>query len=210
MPWCPVCKNEYVEGKTHCPDCDADLVDELPEEPQEESCPLPDPDPEELRELAGRQAAAARMNTHTSAKSRYSEMKSSAWTFLILGSLGSIFMLLALLRIIPLPLAPFAMLILLGMFLFFLVISLLSFRSAGRISADIAKEADVEARVEEWAAAHLNAEELSSGLEADTSEEMKYFTISEIIRERLMTEFPELDDAYAEELTEVYYNRLFS
>lgn len=26
MPWCPICKNEYKEGYTHCNDCDADLV----------------------------------------------------------------------------------------------------------------------------------------------------------------------------------------
>ena len=32
MAWCPKCKNEYVEGVTVCPDCDIELVDELPEE----------------------------------------------------------------------------------------------------------------------------------------------------------------------------------
>lgn len=26
MPWCPICRNEYKEGYTHCNDCDADLV----------------------------------------------------------------------------------------------------------------------------------------------------------------------------------------
>lgn len=30
MLWCPVCKNEYKEGYTHCNDCDVDLVDVLP------------------------------------------------------------------------------------------------------------------------------------------------------------------------------------
>ena len=34
MPWCPICKNEYIAGKTHCPDCDVDLVDELTEDPE--------------------------------------------------------------------------------------------------------------------------------------------------------------------------------
>lgn len=29
MPWCPVCKNEYREGFTHCNDCDVDLVESL-------------------------------------------------------------------------------------------------------------------------------------------------------------------------------------
>jgi len=30
MPWCPNCKNEYVEGITECADCHVELVDELP------------------------------------------------------------------------------------------------------------------------------------------------------------------------------------
>lgn len=32
MAWCPKCRNEYIEGITHCSDCDVDLVDELVEE----------------------------------------------------------------------------------------------------------------------------------------------------------------------------------
>ncbi len=30
--FCPNCGAEYREGFTHCPDCDVDLVDKLPEE----------------------------------------------------------------------------------------------------------------------------------------------------------------------------------
>ena len=32
MPWCPICRKEYPEGTAECPDCDAVLTDELPEE----------------------------------------------------------------------------------------------------------------------------------------------------------------------------------
>ena len=32
MPWCPNCRNEYVEGITVCADCGTELVDELPKE----------------------------------------------------------------------------------------------------------------------------------------------------------------------------------
>lgn len=32
MPFCPRCKYEYVDGKTECVDCGAQLVDELPVE----------------------------------------------------------------------------------------------------------------------------------------------------------------------------------
>lgn len=32
--FCPICKDEFVDGVTHCTTCDADLVDELPAEPE--------------------------------------------------------------------------------------------------------------------------------------------------------------------------------
>ncbi|PKM72628.1 MAG: hypothetical protein CVU91_09620 [Firmicutes bacterium HGW-Firmicutes-16] len=42
--FCPKCKSEYIEGYTHCKKCDVDLVDELPEEPDEyEDAPSIDP-----------------------------------------------------------------------------------------------------------------------------------------------------------------------
>ena len=32
MPYCPVCKYEYVEGMAKCPDCGDNLIDGLPSE----------------------------------------------------------------------------------------------------------------------------------------------------------------------------------
>lgn len=32
MPFCPNCRYEYIDGVEKCPDCDADLVAELPPE----------------------------------------------------------------------------------------------------------------------------------------------------------------------------------
>lgn len=37
MPWCPKCRNEYVEGITTCADCGIELVDELPAEAEPDS-----------------------------------------------------------------------------------------------------------------------------------------------------------------------------
>ena len=37
MPWCPKCKNEYVEGITTCAECGVELVNELPEEIEDDS-----------------------------------------------------------------------------------------------------------------------------------------------------------------------------
>lgn len=38
--WCPKCRNEYINGVTTCVDCGCDLVEELPEEIDENE-PLP-------------------------------------------------------------------------------------------------------------------------------------------------------------------------
>ena len=59
MPWCPICKNEYIAGKTHCPDCDVDLVDELTEDPEPKvPVPIRVPSEEDLSDLAARAASA--------------------------------------------------------------------------------------------------------------------------------------------------------
>jgi hypothetical protein len=36
MPFCPLCKSEYGSGTKRCPDCEVDLVEELPEEAEME------------------------------------------------------------------------------------------------------------------------------------------------------------------------------
>ena len=36
MPWCPKCRYEYKDGVSHCPDCQIDLVSEIPPEVPEE------------------------------------------------------------------------------------------------------------------------------------------------------------------------------
>lgn len=208
MPWCPVCKNEYIEGKTHCPDCDVDLVDELTEEPESRET-APAPDPAELADIAARAAAARQMNTHVSARDRHTETRSSAWTFLVVGAAGLLVITLALAGVIRLPLNGFSLAVLEALFFLFLVFAVYSFRSAMKMLDDISREDSLEDRIRKWAADHLTAEELSAGIDADTPEEMRYFLISEAIRERLMPAFPEVDDAYAEKLTEDFYNELF-
>ena len=124
MPWCPICKNEYVEGRTHCPDCDADLVDLLPEETIEQSVPLPDE--EELADIAARTAAASQMNTHIPAKDRHADLRSSALTFLFVGGIGFLVITLALIVVITLPLTLFSLAIMEVVFVIFIIIAVTS------------------------------------------------------------------------------------
>ena len=149
------------------------------------------------------------MSTHTSAKDKQSETKSSAWTFLLIGSGGFLIITLAIIGIIKLPLNMFALAVMEGMFLIFLVIAGLSFKKAMKMLEDISRESTLEEKISVWAKENLAPESLTVDLDENTTSEMKYFMVTELMRERMMLAFPELDDAYAEELAEHYYNELF-
>ncbi len=208
MPWCPVCKSEYVEGKTHCPDCDVDLVDELPaEQPEEEE--VPTLTEEERADILARRAAASQARTYTSAREKQSENRSSAWTFLLVGGIGLVVITLALLGIVKLPLNTFSLAVMEVIFVIFLIIAAQSFRKVMRLMDDIAREDTLDEKVHTWMQENLTKEELLADIDADTTEELQYFMVSEKIRRRLMLQFPEIEDAYAEEVTESFYNELF-
>jgi lipopolysaccharide export LptBFGC system permease protein LptF len=149
------------------------------------------------------------MSTHRSAKDMQSETKSSAWTFLLVGSGGFLIITLALIGFIKLPFSIFSLAIMEIMFFIFLIVAGLSFKKAISMLDDISKESTLEEKISDWAKENLTPESLTVDLDENTTSEMKYFMVTELMRERMMLAFPELDDAYAEELAEHYYNELF-
>ena len=149
------------------------------------------------------------MSEYKSAKDRYADAKSSAWAFLIIGCAGFLIATAALTGIIHIPLSQFSLIILDVIFIIFIGIAVLSFRHAVRLTGEVADESDLDARIRKWVSENLRPEDLMVDLDTDTTEEMKYFLISEMVRERLMRAFPEVDDAYAEEWTENFYNEIF-
>jgi hypothetical protein len=38
--YCPICRGEFRAGYTHCDECDADLVEVLPDDPEEDMVPV--------------------------------------------------------------------------------------------------------------------------------------------------------------------------
>ena len=149
------------------------------------------------------------MSTHRSAKDMQSETKSSAWTFLLVGSGGFLIITLALIGFIKLPFSIFSLAIMEIMFFIFLIVAGLSFKKEISMLDDISKESTLEEKISDWAKENLTPESLTVDLDENTTNEMKYFMVTELMRERMMLAFPELDDAYAEELAEHYYNELF-
>jgi len=195
MPWCPKCRNEYVAGRTHCPDCDVDLVEELLPE-QEETVDIPedfefpeDFDPGTI--LEGAKEKPAHVKPYKSPEERYADMRSSAWTFLLVGGVGFITILLALIGVYTLPFHDFALYVMLLLFAAFLLLGISSLKNCGKLKALAASE---NARIEEITAWYhtegIHTEAIAS-LDSSLPEEIfylqKYQAVCEIIKEH----FPE-------------------
>ena len=115
------------------------------------------------------------MSTHRSAKDMQSETKSSAWTFLLVGSGGFLIITLALIGFIKLPFSIFSLAIMEIMFFIFLIVAGLSFKKAISMLDDISKESTLEEKISGWAKENLTPESLTVDLDENTTNEMKYF-----------------------------------
>lgn len=198
MAWCPKCKNEYRKGINHCPDCDVDLVEELlPEE--EEKVEIPedyefpeDFDPGEI--LEGPRERPAYVKAYRSPEERYADMRSSAWTFCIVGGIGLVIMILALIGILTFPFHDFALIVMLLLFAGFFVSGIVSFRSAKKLQSLAASEHAFIAKITDWYHSEGMRSESVASIDVSLPEELfylrKYEAVSLLIREH----FPDIQE----------------
>ena len=87
MPYCPKCKYKYVEGKTICPDCECELVDELDNDTNtSEDAFTNDNSGEDFISNSGKQ--------YITKSDKYKDLHSSSLSLIIVGVLGDIFLIL--------------------------------------------------------------------------------------------------------------------
>lgn len=209
MPWCPKCKNEYVEGKTHCPDCDVDLVEKLTPEaltPYAEEIEIPedyefpeDFNPEEI--LRGPKEPPKMARTFKSARERYADVRSSAYTFLFLGTVGFVVMALALAGVYELPFHDFALWVMLLLFVVFLGIGFASLKNAKSIQSEITAEEEFIEKIRAWYQTEGCKQEQILNAASDKADEFQYFQLYDAIRRTLLIHFPEIDEALLDKLT---------
>lgn len=188
MLWCPVCKKEYEEEITNCPDCDTVL-----ESHSETDCDT-----------------TIHAKAYKSPEERYKDMYSSAWTFLLIGVAGLLFMVLSILGIVNLPLHNFALFVMAALFLVFIVVSIVSFQSAGKLKNVISSENQFMQEVLDWyhntGAVHPSL----TALDPDQPEELLYFQKSEIIRNLILERFPQIEQPLLDKLTDDFCEEDFS
>ncbi|MCI9134778.1 MAG: hypothetical protein HFI31_11435 [Lachnospiraceae bacterium] len=215
MAWCPRCKNEYVEGITHCPDCDVDLIDQLvTESEKEESLEIPedytfpeDFDPRSVLEPKERPEPA---RLYKSPQERYADLKSSAWTFLLMGGAGLVIMILGWAGVLRLPLAPFALGVMTALFAAFVGIGIVSFRNAGKLRENIDAENAFTDSVIQWYHTEGQKSPAWNALNTDQPEELLYLQKSELIQQLIKEQFPQIDQALLEKLSDDFCEEDFS
>ncbi len=153
-------------------------------------------------------------SSYVEAGKKYEDVKSTAWTFLLTGIAGIIFLLLLWSGILPLSLSVFTlgmMTIVLGiLFLFFLIIGLKSFFEMQTLSEARIKEERSIIQIQQWFQEHYSADAISNGMDSeDISMDQLYFLRSENINRLMVEEFPSLEESFLEYMTEKIYQMYF-
>ena len=238
MPWCPKCKCEYREGITECVDCKIALVDELPpdsENPYLEENQMQqmeqwvleeteepvvadaeqDVDIETKIRNARMSAATDPVRVYQDKKSKAEDFKSSAYTLIIVGTIGIIALVLLELGVFPFSLAAPGKYITYGvmgtMFLIFIIMGFSSFKSSKKYADEAKTEDDLTSRIKSWALENVTKESIvkKAALPEQMPDEVKYFKYFELIKNAIKAEFGDMNASYLESLCEELYSEIF-
>lgn len=218
--WCPKCKNEYVEGITFCADCNCELVEDFKETEEnfysgadfysaEESAY---PDDTSSGEVVSEKPKP--MHPYVSKKTKKEDMKSTAYTFTIVGFLGFAVLILLELDLLPISLAghmKWMLGIVLGaMFLIFFFIGLKYFKLLKEMGNADEEEQKLFKEITEWFASNYSAKTIDSDLPAEFSEEQLYFSRYEFMSKVISEKYSELEESFLDYIIEALYPEIFS
>ena len=126
---------------------------------------------------------------------KYDDIMSSSYTLILVGIVGIIFMILVWMKIIPLPISSETSWlfnsVMGGVFIIFIIAGIVSFMHA--------KQVRIEA----------DAEDIDEDLDTTQPMELLYFNRADKIRDLLMYQFENADEALIYEYTEQIYQKLY-
>ena len=230
--WCPKCRNEYINGVTTCVDCGCDLVEELPEEIDENepvaigslaseetasklvgylnragllSCAVrPQPENEEGNKLLSDLRTEA-STVYVNKKDTYSDFKFSGISFIVFAVLGYLFALLNGLGVFTI-FNTFSVIVLTIVFTVFIIIGISSIHKANSIKTLVSEEENVLEDVENYIAEHFTDDYFAS-LPSDESlsAEENFLMITDRLKDELTEAFPLFSRGYIDQLVDERY-----
>lgn len=196
---------EMLEEEETDPEIDEGQEDGDPEEPGGETG------------AKGKRPSEVSRGVYQNYEEKAADNKSSAYTLLGVGVVGIAVIILSFCDVIRLPLnesSRFMVLSVLGaMFLFFVVMGVVSMRNAGKYAKKAESEKELTKELEKWFVECVTAEKIDDGLfteeEADFSEEQKYFKRFDRMKELLSERFLNLNEGYMDRFLDKHYQDIF-
>lgn len=220
MAWCPVCKLEYVDGVTICPDCKSVLVESLEEaentEISDENATInfggyeaedffgEDAKTAEIEAQMAQMELVARMQKvmenppYKSKAEKYNDNKSGSSVLLIFGLVGIVVLVLNALGIITLPMYGYSLTMLnivMGtLFFIFIMSGITSIIRIKTLKPEVEKEkADIEAIINFLKTKKANGD---YAIDKNAYEE-SYLLVSEKAVSDIEAEFPDMVKGFA-------------
>lgn len=188
--------------------------------PEEEDSEEEDPEEEyqidDVNEVREAIKSASYTGIYRNSAEQAEENRSSAYTLLVIGILGSAAVFLILVGVIPLyqsaSVTKYLVCGVMGaMFVLFIIFGFMSMRSVRMLSAKAKSEDSLIEEMTSWCESNLLAEEIDAGLflAGDIVDEQKYFMRTDKMKQLIQDKFLNLDEAFLDHFIDDYYQKLF-
>lgn len=139
---------------------------------------------------------------------QYQDYRFSALSCIIVGLAGIIFCILNIYGTLSIVSALFSQIVMIAVFALFFIGGIALYIKSGSIKTQIDSETASINAITTWLNAHVTQETLNELKDENVSEEINYFNYVEAIKEKLLHEFPDINDTMAESLIDEHMNNL--
>lgn len=140
---------------------------------------------------------------------KYKDLRATAQIFYVFGVLGFVFIAVNYFKIISFINGAFSYILYAALFGACLVVGAITQKSAGQAKAQIAEENQLTEMINQWLKEHITKAEMEKLYDDTLSEEINYLNQISHIKGLLLKEIENLDESYADQLIEDFYNANF-